>query len=126
MLGVLGIFGSLDRGIPPRKVRAFEARMNAVKKSVEIKMHNDAGHAFENPAKRLSTGSRCRRLAPHPYVPQSGGGIKVSGLVIATIHFDKRKLPRVTGPPVLPACCASSHRSARTRSSFYLSTMLCR
>jgi carboxymethylenebutenolidase len=52
MLGVLGIFGSLDRGIPPRKVRAFEARMNAVKKSVEIKMHNDAGHAFENPANK--------------------------------------------------------------------------
>jgi carboxymethylenebutenolidase len=26
----LGMFGSLDRGIPPNKVRAFEKRMNAV------------------------------------------------------------------------------------------------
>jgi pimeloyl-ACP methyl ester carboxylesterase len=45
----LGIFGALDRGIPPNKVRAFEKRMNAVKKLVEIKIYDDAGHAFENP-----------------------------------------------------------------------------
>jgi carboxymethylenebutenolidase len=45
----LGMFGSLDRGIPPNKVRAFEKRMNAVKKLVEIKIYEGAGHAFENP-----------------------------------------------------------------------------
>jgi carboxymethylenebutenolidase len=46
----LGIFGALDRGIPPNKVRVFEKRMNAVKKLVEIKIYDGAGHAFENPA----------------------------------------------------------------------------
>lgn len=49
---VLGIFGSLDRGIPPDKVRAFERRMNAVKKAVDIVIYDDAGHAFENPANK--------------------------------------------------------------------------
>lgn len=47
---VLGIFGSLDRGIPPNKVRAFERCMNAAKKPVTIKIYHGAGHAFENPA----------------------------------------------------------------------------
>lgn len=45
----LEVFGSLDRGIPPDKVRAFEKRMNTLKKLVEIKIYDDAGHAFENP-----------------------------------------------------------------------------
>ncbi|HEY5106482.1 MAG TPA: dienelactone hydrolase family protein [Caulobacteraceae bacterium] len=49
---VLGIFGSLDRGIPPGKVRAFETRMQKAKKSVDIRIYNDAGHAFENPANK--------------------------------------------------------------------------
>jgi len=49
----LGIFGSLDRGIPPKKVRAFEKRMNAVKKLVEIKIYDNAGHGFENPSNIL-------------------------------------------------------------------------
>jgi carboxymethylenebutenolidase len=49
---VLGIFGSLDRGIPPEKVRAFETRMNAGQKSVNIKIYDHAGHAFENPANK--------------------------------------------------------------------------
>ena len=47
---VLGTFGALDRGIPPKKVRAFEQEMNAVNKSVDMKIYHDAGHAFENPA----------------------------------------------------------------------------
>lgn len=42
-------YGALDRGIPPNKVRAFEKRINAVKKLVEIKTYDDMGHAFENP-----------------------------------------------------------------------------
>jgi carboxymethylenebutenolidase len=47
---VLGNFGSLDRGVPPDKVRAFEARMKADKKAVDFKIYNGAGHGFENPA----------------------------------------------------------------------------
>jgi carboxymethylenebutenolidase len=49
---VLGTFGSLDRGIPPDKVRAFEKRAKAVKKYVDIKIYDGAGHAFENPANK--------------------------------------------------------------------------
>ncbi|MEO6562686.1 MAG: dienelactone hydrolase family protein [Nitrosospira sp.] len=49
---VLGIFGSLDRGIPPDKVRVFERCMNAANKTVNIQMYHGAGHAFENPANK--------------------------------------------------------------------------
>lgn len=49
---VLGIFGSLDRAIPPDKVRAFERCMNATNKTVNIKIYHGAGHAFENPANK--------------------------------------------------------------------------
>lgn len=47
---VLGIFGALDRGIPAKKVRAFERCMNAAGKRVEIEIYDGAGHAFENPS----------------------------------------------------------------------------
>jgi carboxymethylenebutenolidase len=46
---VLGHYGALDRGIPPRKVRTFEKVMNLFKKSVDTKIYDGAGHAFENP-----------------------------------------------------------------------------
>lgn len=49
---VLGNFGSLDRGIPPDKVRTFEKRMKANKKAVDLKIYNGAGHGFENPANK--------------------------------------------------------------------------
>jgi carboxymethylenebutenolidase len=49
---VLGIFGSRDRGIPPHKVRAFEQCMHSINKSVEVKIYESAGHAFENPANK--------------------------------------------------------------------------
>ena len=49
---VLGLFGSLDRGIPPVKVRLFETCMNAFRKSVDIEIYDGAGHAFENPANK--------------------------------------------------------------------------
>jgi carboxymethylenebutenolidase len=49
---VLGIFGFLDWAIPPDKVRAFERCMNARQKSVDIKIYEHAGHAFENPANK--------------------------------------------------------------------------
>ena len=53
---VLGIFGVLDRGIPPGKVRTFENGMKAAKKSVDIKIYDGVGHAFQNPANK--TGYR--------------------------------------------------------------------
>ena len=49
---VLGIFGSLDRGIPPHKVRAFEKGMSDAKKTVDIKIYDGVGHAFESPANK--------------------------------------------------------------------------
>jgi carboxymethylenebutenolidase len=49
---VLGIFGSLDRGIPFDKVRAFEERMKVAGKRVDIEIYDSAGHAFENPANK--------------------------------------------------------------------------
>ena len=49
---MLGIFGSLDRGISPHKVRVFETSMIAVKKSVDIEIYDGAGHAFESPANK--------------------------------------------------------------------------
>jgi carboxymethylenebutenolidase len=53
---VLGIFGSLDRGTRPDKVRGFEASMKAAGKRVEIRIYDGAGHGFENPANQ--TGYR--------------------------------------------------------------------
>ena len=45
---VLGNFGSLDRGILPRRVRAFEKSMTALNKSIDIKIYPGAGHGFAN------------------------------------------------------------------------------
>jgi carboxymethylenebutenolidase len=46
---VLGNFGAEDRGIPPDAVRAFEKAMKAAGKTVDVKIYDGAGHAFENP-----------------------------------------------------------------------------
>ena len=46
---ILGIFGGQDRGITPADVQTFEAAMKKAGKPVEIKIYDDAGHAFENP-----------------------------------------------------------------------------
>lgn len=46
---VLGLFGGQDRGITPDSVHAFEAAMKQAGKPIEIKIYDDAGHAFENP-----------------------------------------------------------------------------
>jgi carboxymethylenebutenolidase len=46
---VLGNFGMEDQGIPPKDVKAFEAAMKAAGKTVDIKIYDGAGHAFENP-----------------------------------------------------------------------------
>jgi carboxymethylenebutenolidase len=46
---VLGNFGAEDHGIPPAAVNAFAAAMKAQGKSVDVKIYDGAGHAFENP-----------------------------------------------------------------------------
>lgn len=46
---VLGNFGAEDRGITPDSVHAFDAAMKAAGKSVDLKIYEGAGHAFENP-----------------------------------------------------------------------------
>jgi carboxymethylenebutenolidase len=50
---VLGNFGAEDRGIPPSAVGAFEDAMKAAHKSIEVKIYEGAGHAFENPNNKL-------------------------------------------------------------------------
>ena len=50
---VLGNFGAEDRGIPPSAVAAFEDAMKAAHKSIDVKIYDGAGHAFENPNNKL-------------------------------------------------------------------------
>jgi carboxymethylenebutenolidase len=46
---ILGIFGAQDRGITPDDVHKFEQSMKQLGKKVDVKIYDDAGHAFENP-----------------------------------------------------------------------------
>jgi carboxymethylenebutenolidase len=46
---ILGSFGGQDHGISPDDVHKFEQAMKQLGKKVDIKIYNDAGHAFENP-----------------------------------------------------------------------------
>ena len=46
---ILGIFGAQDKGITPDDVHKFESQMKQLGKTIEIKIYDDAGHAFENP-----------------------------------------------------------------------------
>jgi carboxymethylenebutenolidase len=46
---ILGNFGGLDQGIPAADVRKFEAELKQAGKQADIKIYDDAGHAFENP-----------------------------------------------------------------------------
>jgi carboxymethylenebutenolidase len=50
---VLGNFGANDRGITPESVRAFDAAMKAAGKTVDSKIYDGAGHAFENPNNKV-------------------------------------------------------------------------
>ncbi|HUA00155.1 MAG TPA: dienelactone hydrolase family protein [Candidatus Aquilonibacter sp.] len=45
---ILGNFGALDRGITPNDVALFQKTMTALGKSVDMKVFDGAGHAFEN------------------------------------------------------------------------------
>ena len=49
---MLGIFGAQDRGIPVADVRKFGEALDNMGKKIEIKIYDDAGHAFENPNNR--------------------------------------------------------------------------
>lgn len=46
---VLGNFGADDRGIGPDVVHAFEKAMKDDGKTIDVKIYDGAGHAFENP-----------------------------------------------------------------------------
>lgn len=46
---VLGLFGGQDHGITPDDVHKFEHTMKQLGKKIDIKIYDDAGHAFENP-----------------------------------------------------------------------------
>ncbi|MFY9911469.1 MAG: dienelactone hydrolase family protein [Candidatus Sulfotelmatobacter sp.] len=46
---ILGIFGAQDKGITPDDVHKFESQMKQLGKTIDVKIYDDAGHAFENP-----------------------------------------------------------------------------
>jgi carboxymethylenebutenolidase len=46
---ILGIFGAQDGRVTPDDVHKFEQTMKQLGKRIEIKIYDDAGHAFENP-----------------------------------------------------------------------------
>lgn len=46
---ILGIFGAQDKGITPEDVHKFEETMDKLGKKIDVKIYDDAGHAFENP-----------------------------------------------------------------------------
>jgi carboxymethylenebutenolidase len=46
---ILGLFGGQDQGIPPADVKKFGETLDQLGKKVEVKIYDDAGHAFENP-----------------------------------------------------------------------------
>ncbi len=46
---ILGLFGGQDHGITPDDVHKFEASMKQLGKKIDIKIYDEAGHAFENP-----------------------------------------------------------------------------
>ena len=45
---ILGLFGAQDKGIPPTDVGNFGEQLDKLGKKIEIKIYDDAGHAFEN------------------------------------------------------------------------------
>jgi len=49
---ILGIFGGQDGGIPVADVRKFGETLGNMGKKIEIKIYDEAGHAFENPNNR--------------------------------------------------------------------------
>ncbi|MFZ0759859.1 MAG: dienelactone hydrolase family protein [Candidatus Sulfotelmatobacter sp.] len=58
---ILGLFGGQDHGITPDDVHKFEATVEQLGKKIEVKIYDDAGHAFENPNNK--TGYRAADAA---------------------------------------------------------------
>jgi carboxymethylenebutenolidase len=50
---ILGLFGAQDQGITPDDVHKFEASMKQLGKRIDVKIYDDAGHAFENPNNKV-------------------------------------------------------------------------
>ncbi len=46
---ILGLFGAQDHGITPDDVHKFQQTMQDLGKKIDVKIYDDAGHAFENP-----------------------------------------------------------------------------
>ena len=46
---ILGLFGAQDRGITPDDVHKFGDALDKMGKKINVKIYDDAGHAFENP-----------------------------------------------------------------------------
>jgi len=46
---ILGLFGAQDRGITPDDVHKFAQAIQQLGKKIDVKIYDDAGHAFENP-----------------------------------------------------------------------------
>lgn len=46
---ILGLFGAQDHGITPDDVHKFEQALKQLGKKIDVKIYDDAGHAFENP-----------------------------------------------------------------------------
>jgi len=46
---ILGLFGAQDRGITPDDVHKFAGALDRMGKKIDVKIYDDAGHAFENP-----------------------------------------------------------------------------
>jgi carboxymethylenebutenolidase len=55
---ILGLFGAQDQGIPPADVNKFAETLQKMGKKIDIKIYEDAGHAFENPDNKNPPGYR--------------------------------------------------------------------
>ena len=60
---ILGLFGALDEGIPPHDVKKFAETLREMGKKIDIKIYDDAGHAFENPNNKNEPGYRAADAA---------------------------------------------------------------
>jgi carboxymethylenebutenolidase len=47
---ILGFFGARDNSIPVATVKQFQSALAKLNKPVEVKIYDDAGHAFANPS----------------------------------------------------------------------------
>jgi len=71
---ILGLFGGQDRGITPDDVHKFEQQLKQLGKKVDIKIYDDAGHAFENPNNKDGYRARRRRRRAEAHRRLSGDG----------------------------------------------------